>query len=98
MACGSCEARDPGQDRVVAGVGSVAEFIAQAPVKPVRGGFLCVGIADQVAHSEAGCRGAYGKRVDGLATGPEILDAGKNDLCPGKPVEFLWRHEASLER
>lgn len=79
-------------------MGSVAKFIAQASVKPVRGGFLCVGIADQVAHSEAGCRGAHGKRVDGLAPGPEILDAGKNDLCSRKPVEFVRRHEASLER
>jgi hypothetical protein len=79
-------------------VGPVAEFVAQAPVEPVRGGFLCVGITDQVTHSESGCRGAHGKRVDGFAPGPNVLNAGKNDLCSGKLVEFLWPHEASLER
>jgi len=64
----------------------------------VCGWFLRVGVTDEIAHSEPRRRRAHGKRVDGLAASREILNTGKDDLRSGKPVEFLRRHEASLER
>lgn len=75
----------------------VAQLAAQTLVQPVGCWFLAVGSGDEVTDPEFHRGGAYGKSIEGLSTGFQILDTREDDLSPWESVEALFRHESSLD-
>jgi hypothetical protein len=93
MPCGAGEAHDPPEDRVVLGMGGVAEFLVQPSVEPVRCGFLVVDLADQIAYAEPGRGGADGKRVDSFPACLQVFDPRENDLGSRELCQVrLWHN------
>jgi len=92
MVRGSGKAHAPCQDRVVARVGGVAEFVAEQSVEPVGSGFLGAILIDQITHAESSGRGADGERVHGLPPCLQIFDPGKDDLSPGQLAQVRLKH------
>jgi hypothetical protein len=63
MLRGPREARDPGQDRVVPRVRSIAKLILKALIEPMRSGFFRIDIANEVLYSKSRGGSLHGKRI-----------------------------------
>jgi len=91
--CGSCEARDPREDRVMARVGAVAELIAQAQIELVGGGHWATGTGRiETEAAEAGRRALHRARLDARPAGAQVGDSDQDDLRPRQVLHFLGGH------
>jgi hypothetical protein len=87
---GSGEAGDPRENRAVAGVGAVAELVAQAEIKIVGGGNGAFGAGRvETEPPQAGRCGLDRAGLDALPPGTQVVDPDQDDLRSRQALKFL---------